>query len=308
MALEFIDKISKYIPSIKGPDKPLSLKEKMKWTAIIISVFFLLYSINAYGVSTAPVSSELQLMSIIFAAKIGSIITVGIGPIVLASIILQLITGSGIMKLDMNNPQEKARFQSTQKLLAIGLAFIEAFAYSATGFVPLASPSFVGIVTLQLAIGAIAIIFLDEMMSKYGVTSGINLFIASGVSYAIIASIIQILLPEAAGALAAGGAAAISNTVLVFAPLFFSILILVVSIYAYETKVELPLAFEQFRGVGGRLPIPFLYVSVLPVILASALELSLTVWFRFLAGVTGRLPDCRRLPAACWGASLSYIP
>ncbi|MEM3476836.1 MAG: preprotein translocase subunit SecY [Candidatus Micrarchaeaceae archaeon] len=291
MALEFIDKISKYIPSIKGPNKPLSLKEKMKWTAIILGVFFLLYSVNAYGVSTAPVSSELQLMSIIFAAKIGSIITVGIGPIVLASIILQLIAGSGIMKIDMNNPLEKARFQSTQKFVAIILAFVEAFAYSATGFVPLASPSLVGIVALQLAIGAIAIIFLDEMMSKYGVTSGINLFIASGVSYAIIASIVQILLPEASATLLAGGAAAISNTVLVFAPLFFSVLILIVSIYAYETKVELPLAFEQFRGVGGRLPIPFLYVSVLPVILASALELSLTVWFRFLAGVTGSLAN-----------------
>ncbi len=287
MALEFIDKVSKYVPGIKGPSRPLSLREKMRWTAVILGVYFVLYSINAYGVSTAPMSSELQLMSIIFAAKIGSIITVGIGPIVLASIVLQLLAGSGFMKIDMNNPAEKARFQTTQKLLAIGLAFVEAFAYSATGFVPLASPSFAGIVTLQLAIGAIAIIFMDEMMSKYGITSGINLFIASGVSYAIVASIIQILLPEAVATLTAGGAAAISNTVLVFAPLFFSILILVVSIYAYETKVELPLAYEQFRGVGGRLPIPFLYVSVLPVILASALEMSLTVWFRFLAGVTG---------------------
>jgi Preprotein translocase subunit SecY len=77
--------------------------------------------------------------------------------------------------------------------------------------------------------------------------------------------------------------------VLVFAPLFFSIIIFLISIYAYETKVELPLSFEQLRGLGGRLPIPFLYVSVLPVILASALELSMTVWFRFLAGVKGSL-------------------
>ena len=51
------------------------------------------------------------------------------------------------------------------------------------------------------------------------------------------------------------------------------------------------MSFEQFRGVGGRLPIPFLYVSVLPVILASSLELSLTVWFRFLAGVKGGLAN-----------------
>ena len=135
--------------------------------------------------------------------------------------------------------------------------------------------------------GAIFIVYLDELMSKYGVTSGINLFIASGVSYAIVAGTFEILLPEAIQAIQAGGAAAVSNAVIAFGPLFFAIIVFLVSIYIYEMKVELPLAFEQLRGIGGRLPIPFLYVSVLPVILASSLELSFTVWFRFLSGVKG---------------------
>jgi len=297
MALEFMDGISKFIPSIKGPSRPLSLREKLYWTAAIIGVYFVLYNINAYGVSTAPTSAELQLVSIIFAAKIGSVITVGIGPIVLSSILLQLVSGSGILKIDMNDAQQKARFQAMQKVLAIVIAIVEAFVYAISGFVPVASASFLGIVVAQLAIGAIIVLFLDEMMSKYGITSGINLFIASGVSYAIITSTVGIIFPEAAAAIAAGGAAAISNAVLVFAPLFFSIIIFLVSIYAYETKVELPLSFEQLRGVGGRLPIPFLYVSVLPVILASALELSLTVWFRFLSGVTGTFANLAKFIA-----------
>ncbi|MCL5423602.1 MAG: hypothetical protein M1385_00780, partial [Candidatus Marsarchaeota archaeon] len=49
--------------------------------------------------------------------------------------------------------------------------------------------------------------------------------------------------------------------------------------------------------LGGRLPIPFLYVSVLPVILASALELSLTVWFRFIANVTGTFANLAKFIA-----------
>ncbi len=297
MALEFMDKISGFIPSIRGPAKPLSLREKMYWTAGILGIYFVLYNINAFGVSNAPTSSALQLISIIFAAKIGSIITVGIGPIVLSSIVLQLISGSGLLNIDMNDPVQKSRFQSLQKIMAIILAFIEAFAYSASGFVPVASSSFVGIVTLQLAIGAITVLFLDEMMTKYGVTSGINLFIASGVSYSIIATTVQVILPGAVAAITAGGAAAISNAVLVFAPLFFSIVIFLVSIYAYEMKIELPLSFEQLRGVGGRLPIPFLYVSVLPVILASALEMSFTVWFRFIANVKGTFANLAKFIA-----------
>ena len=77
MALEFVDKISYIIPSIKQPDKPLSLREKMYWTAGIIAVYFLLYNTYAIGVNQQQVSQPfLQLISIIFAAKIGSLITV----------------------------------------------------------------------------------------------------------------------------------------------------------------------------------------------------------------------------------------
>ncbi len=290
MALEFMDNISKFIPTIKGPSTPLSLREKMYWTAGIIGIYFLLYNTYAIGINQQAVTQPLlQLVSIIFAARIGSVITVGIGPIVLSSIVLQLISGSGLIKMDMNDTAQRARFQTIQKLAAMGIAVVEACIFVITGYVPAATAADVGIVILQLAIGAIMIIYLDETMTKYGITSGINLFIASGVSYAIVTGTVGILIPEAIAAVQAGGAAAIPNALLAFGPLFFAIIVFLVSIYAYEMKVELPLSFEQLRGVGGRLPIPFLYVSVLPVILASSLELSAEVWLRFLANVKGSL-------------------
>ncbi|MGC8662204.1 MAG: preprotein translocase subunit SecY [Candidatus Micrarchaeia archaeon] len=290
--LEKLDPILKFIPSIKKPDTPLGFKDKLKWTGMIMTVYFLLFSIPAYGVNMVQIKSGLyQLMSIVFAARIGSLITVGIGPIVLASILLQLLMGAGLIKLDTNNLEQKGRFQGIQKLAAIIIAIVEAFIFSATGFVPLISSAFLNIVAVQLAIGAIVVIFLDEMMTKYGITSGINLFIAGGVAYSIIAGTIQILFPEAAAAIVSGGAAAIPNAIMAFGPLLFAIIVFLISIYIYDMKVELPLVFSQFRGVGGRLPIPLLYVSVLPVILATSFELSLDVWFRFIANVGGSLAN-----------------
>ena len=50
-------------------------------------------------------------------------------------------------------------------------------------------------------VGAIIVVFLDEIMVKYGLTSGINLFIAGGVAYSIISGTVIILIPEALGAL-----------------------------------------------------------------------------------------------------------
>ncbi len=298
MGLEFIDSISRFIPVIKDPASPLSLREKMYWTGAIIAIYFLLYNTYAIGVNPAAVNQPfLQLVSIIFASKIGSLITVGIGPIVLSSIVLQLVSGSGIIDIDMNDPTQKARFQSLQKIAAICLAVVESVIFVWTGYVPIGNAASIPIVVLQLAIGAITIIYLDEMMTKYGVTSGINMFIAAGVSYAIVAGTFSILLPEAIAAVQGGGAAALSSALIAFGPLFFAIVVFCASIYTYEMKVELPLAFEQFRGMGGRLPLPFLYVSVLPVILASSLELSFTVWFRFLAGVQGSLQGLARFIA-----------
>jgi len=298
MNLSFLDSVLKYVPGIKKPATPLSFREKLKWTAIVMGIYFLMFSTPAFGVSTSSINQPLiQLISIIFASRIGSLITVGIGPIVLASIVLQLIIGAGLFQIDLNDPEQKGRFQSIQKLAAMAIAIVEAYIFVATGYVPLVGPSYAGVVVLQLALSAIFIIFLDETMTKWGITSGINLFIAGGVAYAIIAGTTTILLGEAVQAIINGGATAIPNAILAFGPLFFAIAVFLISIYAYDMKIEIPLVFSQLRGIGGRLPIPFLYVSVLPVILATSFELSLTVWFRFFAGVTGTFANLAKFIA-----------
>ena len=283
-----IDALLKYVPSIKKPSEPLSFRQKLKWTAAIMVIYFFMFSTPAFGVSVSTISQPfIQILNVIFAARMGSLITVGISPIVLSSIVLQLIMGAGILKVDLNDPEQKGRFQGIQKLSAITIAIIEGYLF-AHGVVPGVQPSFVNFVALQFMVGAVFIIFMDEAMTKFGITSGINLFIAGGVAYSIVAGTSTILLNEAVQAIAAGGATAIPNAILVFGPLFFSTLVLLVSIYVYDIKVEIPLVFSQLRGVGGRLPIPFLYVSVLPVILATSLESSLALWLRPLAGVSGQ--------------------
>ena len=128
LGLEFVDTIGSIIPSIKNPTRALSLREKMYWTAGIIVVYFLLYNTYAIGVNQQAVNQPfLQLISIIFAAKIGSLITVGIGPIVLSSIIIQLISGSGMLNIDMSDPVQKGRVQTIQKVSAIGILYVRLF-------------------------------------------------------------------------------------------------------------------------------------------------------------------------------------
>ena len=277
MTFEFLNPVLKYIPSIKKPDHPFTFREKLKWTAIIMVAYFAMFSTPALGVQAGQAQALFQLINVIFAAKIGTLITVGITPIVLSSIVLQLLQGSGVLKIDLNDMEQRGRFQSIQKLIAMIVAVVESvfftYTFMASGIV---APAAFGLVVVQLTLGAIFIIFLDEMMVKYGITSGINLFIAGGVAYAIIAGTLTVLLPAAVGALSTGGATAIPQAILAFGPLFVAIIVMLISIYAYDMKVELPMVFSQFRGIGGRLPISLLYASVMPVIFAMSLEIAMT--------------------------------
>ncbi len=289
MGIEILDPFLKFVPGIKKPGTPLSFREKLKWTAVIMTVYFLLFSTPAFGVRISSLKSPLfQIINTIFAARLGSLVTVGIGPIVLASIVLQLLSGTGVIKIDMQNPEDKGRFQAIQKLAAMVIAVVESIIFASTSVATI-SAAYVVPVILQFILGAIIVIYLDEAMVKYGITSGINLFIAGGVAYGIVGGTFNILLPLAEQSLAQGTATAIPQAVLAFLPLVFTIVVFLISIYILDMKIELPLTFSQFRGVGGRLPIPFLYVSVLPVILATSLLYSLGVWFMPLAHTTGGL-------------------
>ena len=55
----------------------------------------------------------------VLAGNFGSILTLGIGPIVSASIILQLLVGGNILKLDLSKHEDKAFFQDCRNSLPL---------------------------------------------------------------------------------------------------------------------------------------------------------------------------------------------
>ncbi|MDD5317490.1 MAG: preprotein translocase subunit SecY [Candidatus ainarchaeum sp.] len=281
--LEFMRPVIRLLPEVRKPPRIPTLNEKLLWTLVGLVIFFVMYHVYPVGVQRIT-SSQYEFMQIIFASKIGSLITAGIGPIVLASIFLQLFAGAKLINVDMRDTKHKELFSGTQKMLAILLSFFEAGVYVYTGAVPVlagGNPLLTqAIVALQLAMGSIILLYMDEVLSKYGIGSGISLFIAAGVSLAVVQGTLgmggQGLLPMAIDAINSGGADAIPKALLAFLPLIFTLVVFAASVYAEGMKVEIPLAFERARGFGGRFPIKFLYVSNLPVILASALMMNMS--------------------------------
>ena len=170
------------LPEVVGPsERRLPFNEKLKWTAIVLVLFFALGLIPLHGLGANSLS-QFQFLSIILGAEFGSIISLGIGPIVTASILLQLLNGSGVLKFDLTTPDGKKLFQGVQKSLSMAFIVFEAMVYVYTGGL---APGVGGsnlMLVVQLAIGGLLILFMDEVVSKWGFGSGVSLFIAAGVS------------------------------------------------------------------------------------------------------------------------------
>ncbi|HPX78540.1 MAG TPA: preprotein translocase subunit SecY, partial [Methanobacterium sp.] len=118
LLIEKLQPIFSLLPQVKSPDYRVPFKEKLQWTGIILILYFIIGMVPLFGLSPTAVDQFAQLRAVL-AGSFGSIITLGIGPIVTASIILQLMVGGKIIKLDLSQPRDKALFQGTQKLLAI---------------------------------------------------------------------------------------------------------------------------------------------------------------------------------------------
>jgi preprotein translocase subunit SecY len=288
------------LPEVTGPtQKRLSFKVKLIWTLIILVLFFILGNIPLFGLGPQSLS-QFEFLKIIFAANFGSLVSLGIGPIVTASIVLQLLNGTGMLKFDLTKPEERAKFQGLQKLMSIFFVVLEACIYVFMGGL---SPegAFSGLVTkgsllfvqlqvmliIQLTIGGLIVLFMDEVVSKWGFGSGISLFIAAGVSQEIF---VRLLTPFTTGGViglpfggtenAAGklweiytGLVGGDTTMFLLAisSILATVIVFAVSIYAQSMKVEIPLSFGRIRGHGIRWPLNFIYTSNIPVILIAAL-------------------------------------
>ncbi|HIH37902.1 preprotein translocase subunit SecY [Candidatus Woesearchaeota archaeon] len=297
--MSFFDTILTNLPEVAGPtQKRLSFKEKLKWTLITLLFFFALGLIPLFGLGQNALE-QFEFLSIILGAKFGSLISLGIGPLVTSSIVLQLLNGSGIVKFDLTSTEGKKRFQGIQKLLSFFFILFEGTIYVLMGGLsPI--PELRGtslfvqlqiLLILQLFVGGVLIMFMDEIISKWGFGSGISLFIAAGVGEELFVRSFSWLASPANPGMPAGAIPAlfvslsqgnVQNALLMIASLVATILVFMMAVYAQAMKVEIPLSFGRIRGHGIRWPLSFMYTSNIPVILVAALLANIQLWARLL--------------------------
>ncbi len=283
-----LEKILFNLPEVEHPkEKKLSFKIKLKWTIITLILFFILGMIPLFGADSS-VMQQFEYLSIILGAHFGSLISLGIGPIVTASIILQLLNGSGLVKFDLSTESGKKRFQGLQKLLSIFFIIFEAYIYVAVGGLKPMPGASALLIVIQLIIGGLLIMLMDEVISKWGFGSGISLFIAANVSQSVFIRAFSFVKTKgsdfAVGAIPGLFQALASNNPtyagLMLASLIATVVVFLIVVYVQSMNVELPLTYGRIRGYGIRWPLKFLYTSNIPVILIAALMANIQLFAR----------------------------
>ncbi|HII53265.1 preprotein translocase subunit SecY [Candidatus Micrarchaeota archaeon CG_4_10_14_0_2_um_filter_49_7] len=310
--LKLLKPIIDVLPQVKPPATAVGVNERLFWTFAVLVLFFAMFSTTAVG---AVVQSG-DFIQTITASRLGSLVTVGIGPIVLASLFLQLFVGAKIINVDMNDPKQKELFLGTQKILAIVLSFVEAglFVFSNSRLVDTAFSGSFGLLNTQLliifqiGIGSMILLYLDEVTSRYGLGSGIGIFIAAGVAHAVVSGVFIILFGAQNSVLAmlsSPTAQTLPEIIVALLPIGVTVGVVIVVAYAESIKIEIPLTFERGRGMSMPFPIKFLYVSNLPVILASAFMVTI---FQLWLGTNGATIDIMGMNVAgIVHNTLSYV-
>jgi len=297
--LSLFKPIGRVLPEIKKPERKVSFNEKIFWTALVLVVFLVMTEVPLYGIATSA-ADQFGSLRVIFASNRGTLMELGIGPIVTAGLILQLLAGSSIIKCDMSNSEDRGLFTSASKVFSIVLTGIQAGAYILSGMygTSLAGPTIL-VIFIQLLAAGIIVMLMDELVQKgWGLGSGISLFIMAGVAQNVLWSTfsppnglfvgsLSALLggQQTLGEWAFGSTSGVYPSLLGFVA---TIAVFLIVIYLQGIRIELPMSYAGYKGFRSRYPIKLLYVSNLPVIFASALFANVYFFSQLLWSQFGR--------------------
>mmetsp|Transcript_9516 Transcript_9516/g.14130 ORF Transcript_9516/g.14130 Transcript_9516/m.14130 type:complete len:474 (+) Transcript_9516:93-1514(+) len=283
------------LPEVQQPDRRIPFKEKLLWTSISLFVFLVCCQIPLYGIMTNKSSDPFYWMRVILASNRGTLMELGISPIITSGMVMQLLAGSRIIDVDQSLKEDRALFGGAQKLFGMLITIGEAVAYVMSGMYGSLSDIGAGnalLIIAQLFFAGIIVILLDELLQKgYGLGSGISLFIATNICENIIWKAFSPTTmntgrgTEFEGAIVASFHFLVSKSDKVSAlkeafyrqsapnltNLFATVLVFFIVIYFQGFRVDLPVTYQRVRGQQGSYPIKLFYTSNIPIILQTAL-------------------------------------
>ncbi len=215
-----------------------------------------------------------------------SIVMLGVGPFITASIIIQLLTmmlPSWKAKMHEEGEAGRAKLSQYSRLLGAPLAIVQAVGFilllQSQNVLPHLSTSELVVNTIVIAAGSILLMWIGELISEFGIGNGVSLIIFAGIISALPTTITQF-------------AASYDPSQIPFyiAALVVGIVVIAGVVFITEAERSVPVTYaKQVRGTkvyGGAstyLPLRLNQAGVIPIIFALSILLFPQIISNFLA-------------------------
>jgi len=184
IAVRFLDLVKPFqplLPEVQAPETSRTpFNQRLMWTGLTLLIFLVMSQMPLYGIVSSDTSDPLYWLRMMLASNRGTLMELGITPIISSGMVFQLLAGTHLIDVNLDLKTDRELYQTAQKLLAVILSFGQAVVYVLTGLYGTPSDLGAGICVLlvvQLVIAGLIVILLDELLQKgYGLGSGISLF------------------------------------------------------------------------------------------------------------------------------------
>lgn len=248
-----------------------------------------------YGVQRAKTSDPFYWMRVILASNRGTLMELGVSPMVTTGMVMQLLAGAKILDVNLDTKDDRVLFMAAQKVVGLAVTVAMAGAYVMSGIYGDIGAIGMGnalLIAAQLFFVGLVLLLLDEMLQRgYGLGSGISLFIAAHISETIMW---QAFSPTT---ITTGRGTEFQGAFLAFFHVLFvrknklsalweaffrqnlpnlqqlaaTVFIFIVCIYMQGWRVNLTVKMQRARGLERPYPIKLFYTSNMPIILWTAL-------------------------------------
>jgi protein transport protein SEC61 subunit alpha len=114
--LEFVKPFCSLLPEIQKPERKIQFREKVLWTAITLFIFLVCCQIPLFGIMSSDSADPFYWIRVILASNRGTLMELGISPIVTSGLIMQLLAGAKIIEVG-DTPKDRALFNGAQKCM-----------------------------------------------------------------------------------------------------------------------------------------------------------------------------------------------
>lgn len=287
--------VTQWIPDIEQPAQKVELKLKLIWTVVTLFVFLVCCQVPLYGIMSTDSADPFYWMRMILASNRGTLMELGISPIVTSSLIMQVLAGLNILEVDLDDKEQKSLYDGAQKLFGIIITLLQAVIYVMTGMYGAPGElgfGLCGLIVVQLLVAGMITLLLDDLLAKgYGLGSGISLFIATNICESIVWNSLSPTTVNTGGGYQFEGAIIATFHLLLtkknkvvalkealtrerlpnLTNLASTILIFAVVLYFQGFCIDIPISHQSAPGATEPYSIKLFYTSNIPIILHSTL-------------------------------------